>query len=216
MRKGVHLSKEHKRKISEAMKGRCLSNEHRGKLSEYHKGKPLSEEHRKRMRKPKRRLQFKIRKMPPRSEEHKQRLSDSLMGRKLSDKHRKNLSKTFSEEHKQKLSESHIGIKHSEETRRKMSKAKKGEKSHLWKGGITEKNRLIRTQIEYSLWRESVFARDNWTCQECGQKGGKLNAHHIKPFAKYPELRTSIENGITLCKKCHKEIHKRRVKPCKN
>lgn len=71
-----------------------------------------------------------------------------------------------------------------------------------------EKTR-IRGSIEYRLWREAVFARDNWTCQKCSSRGGVIHAHHIKTFSDYPELRTSIENGITLCKKCHKIHHAR-------
>lgn len=79
-----------------------------------------------------------------------------------------------------------------------------GGKNHPhWKGGITPLNQKIKNGIEYRLWREAVYSRDNWTCQECGTRGGRLNAHHIKPFAKFPELRFAIDNGITLCIKCH-------------
>lgn len=70
----------------------------------------------------------------------------------------------------------------------------------------------IRNSGDYSEWRKAVFNRDNYTCQKCGKKGGKLNAHHIKPFARYPSLRLVIENGITLCTDCHKGEHKRGYK----
>ena len=64
-----------------------------------------------------------------------------------------------------------------------------------------------RRSAEYSEWRQRVFLRDNFTCQNCGDRGGKLNAHHIKSYAKYPQLRYSVQNGITLCEACHREVH---------
>lgn len=103
-----------------------------------------------------------------------------------------------------------FGKKHSIEHRKKIGKALKGEKCYAWRGGITPKSFAIRNSIEYRLWRESVFARDNWTCQRCFERGGELEAHHIKSFAEYPKLRFAIDNGITFCKECHKIVDKRR------
>jgi hypothetical protein len=40
-------------------------------------------------------------------------------------------------------------------------------------------------------------------------KGGKLHPHHIQNFAKFPELRFAIDNGITLSDKAHWEFHKK-------
>jgi hypothetical protein len=84
-----------------------------------------------------------------------------------------------------------------------------GEKSPLWQGGITPEHARIRRSLEYKLWREAVFARDNWTCVFCGARSRKghpvtLHADHIKPFALFPELRFSIDNGRTLCADCHR------------
>lgn len=97
----------------------------------------------------------------------------------------------------------------SEITRKKIGKANKGEKSHFWKGGVCPKNLRIRKSLNFCLWRESVFVRDNWTCQKCMVKGGIIHPHHIQNFAQYPELRFALDNGITLCKNCHRSFHKR-------
>ncbi len=96
-----------------------------------------------------------------------------------------------------------------EKTKKSISESNKGEKHYNYKGGITPENRRIRRGIETRLWRESVFARDNFTCQKCRERGGKLHPHHIKNFADYPELRFAIDNGITFCKDCHIEFHKK-------
>ena len=69
-------------------------------------------------------------------------------------------------------------------------------------GKTTEAVRL-RTSIRYGEWRKSVFERDMYTCQICGQVGGKLNADHIKRFSDHPELRLDLNNGRTLCEPCH-------------
>ena len=82
-----------------------------------------------------------------------------------------------------------------------------GEKSPNWKGGLISQNTRDRWCLEYGLWRTSVFKRDDYTCQNCEQRGGNLNAHHILNFAQYKELRFAIDNGITLCKGCHLEFH---------
>ena len=105
----------------------------------------------------------------------------------------------------------------------------KGEKHPFWKGGITPLYNIIRNSFEDNLWRKNIFQRDNYTCQECFKIGGKLEAHHIKEFAKilqeflkeYSQFSPiedketlvrlaitykpfwDIANGKTLCKDCH-------------
>lgn len=82
-----------------------------------------------------------------------------------------------------------------------------GSKNPNWKGGVTSVNEKIRKSIEYKLWREAVFKRDNYACVWCRRSvevSGKLNSDHIKPFALFPELRFAIDNGRTLCEDCHK------------
>lgn len=72
-----------------------------------------------------------------------------------------------------------------------------------YKGGVTPINSKLRKSEQYIQWRKAVFERDNYTCINCNQHGGDLHADHIKPFAVFPELRYDINNGRTLCKKCH-------------
>jgi len=97
--------------------------------------------------------------------------------------------KIFTKEHKKKISESLAG--------------KYGSFSRNWKGGIEKINNLIRRRLVIKRWRDEVLIRDNYKCQICGDSKNTLNVHHIKKFADYPELRTNVENGITLCENCH-------------
>ena len=94
----------------------------------------------------------------------------------------------------------------SKETRLKISLKHKGELSAQWKGGVTPIHKKERQHFEIKLWRKAVLERDNHTCQMCGIKKEKgMEVDHIKPFALYPELRTSIENGRVLCNSCHRK-----------
>lgn len=86
----------------------------------------------------------------------------------------------------------------------KWQTGRKGELSNHWQGGKTKELKRLRNSAEYRKWRESVFVRDDYTCQFCGVRGTYLEADHIKPFAYFEEERFSVENGRTLCKPCHK------------
>jgi len=96
-----------------------------------------------------------------------------------------------------------------------------GENSNFWKGGITPLKRAIRTMGEYNRWRENIFKRDDYTCQECGDRGVYLHVDHYPiPFAELIKVNniTNLEeacncralwnqdNGRTVCKKCHYRI----------
>lgn len=100
----------------------------------------------------------------------------------------------------------------SPETRRKQRLAKygiRGPAHHNWKGGHSRTERNADMQrSDYRRWRSSVFSRDGYSCAVCKRVGGHLNAHHIRPYAKFPELRYEVSNGISLCVVCHKEAHK--------
>jgi 5-methylcytosine-specific restriction endonuclease McrA len=75
-----------------------------------------------------------------------------------------------------------------------------------WTGGPeARKARGARSRscLEQRNWSRAVLQRDDFTCQFCGQRGGDLQADHVKPFRDFPELRWDISNGRTLCKPCH-------------
>lgn len=117
------------------------------------------------------------------------------------------------------LGEGMKGKKHSEETIKKMSisaikrKQKGVPKFYSRKdNNKTDESKIWRKRNEYKNWRIKVFERDNYKCQKCFIRGAGLHPHHIKSFAIYKELRFDINNGITLCVKCHLEIHRVRNK----
>jgi len=108
-----------------------------------------------------------------------------------------------SEHGREKMKMAHFGKKISEKTRENMSIAqiKKWDKI----GRKTYKRYIHTTSSkEYVKWRSDVFQRDNWTCQTCHIRGVYLETHHIKSWAKYPESRFNLGNGVTLCRECHK------------
>lgn len=176
-------------------KGHIVSMEMRKKMSESHKGLVVSKEIRKKIS---RGLKKAIRE-----------------GNFFTKKHRKKIS-----ESKKGENNALFGTHPSKETLLKRSKALKGKKAWNkgkkcpqlatnYQGGISTENELVRHSIEFRLWREAVFARDNWICQKTRIRGGKLHPHHIQNFAQYPELRFAIDNGVTLSKKAHREFHKK-------
>jgi 5-methylcytosine-specific restriction endonuclease McrA len=87
---------------------------------------------------------------------------------------------------------------------------KRGAGNHNYKGGTYGNERHTDMgRSEYINWRNAVFQRDNYTCQDCNKKGGDLHAHHIKEWAKFPALRHTVSNGVTLCVPCHRKRHKK-------
>lgn len=63
-----------------------------------------------------------------------------------------------------------------------------------------------RNSPQYAEWREDVYQRDGFRCVECGA-GSELHAHHIKSWRRHHELRFDVDNGQTLCVKCHQNKH---------
>lgn len=126
------------------------------------------------------------------------------------------------------------GRKVSPETRKKMSVSrigKLGPNATAWKGGKLSLTRRVKGILHTRYhWYSSVYKRDGWKCVGCGSKE-KIDAHHIEPIVKLikklaaekafqtdeekiewivsqPEIQDSgLQNGITLCRKCHRLAH---------
>ena len=77
-----------------------------------------------------------------------------------------------------------------------------------WTGGP----KRVHLTPEYREWRDAVFHRDNYTCQNCGARSAAgnpvyLHAHHMKPVAEEPLAAFDLDNGRTLCIECHRTHH---------
>jgi 5-methylcytosine-specific restriction endonuclease McrA len=89
----------------------------------------------------------------------------------------------------------------------------KGPKHPLWNSALTEEDRIKqRKLLGLSDWRKTIFARDDFTCQMCGVRGGQLHAHHLNSWHWAKAERLDPDNGITLCQLHHVEFHSRHGK----
>ena len=132
------------------------------------------------------------------------------------------------------------GYKHREESKLKASESHKawcaanpdkvkargektrGENHYRWKGGASQLNASIRRLTENRKWMDSIKARDG-KCSVCGATEN-LEAHHIIPLSVLIEANGiknreqarecaelwNLSNGVTVCMKCHYEIHGRK------
>jgi len=142
-------------------------------------------------------LSLKGRKRPPRTLEWCQHISEGKKG-KTQGRDNHFFGKHHTEETKMAISQGHIA---------NPIFKREGEQHWNWQGGVTDPNHEARNTQDLKSWRRAVYYRDNFTCHRCGLNGTRkhpIEAHHIKAFAFYPDLRFEVTNGITLCKECHK------------
>ncbi len=63
--------------------------------------------------------------------------------------------------------------------------------------------------MKYKQWRDAVLQRDDYRCCQpscCCNSKAKVEAHHIRTWAKSKRDRFNVDNGITLCRKAHRAI----------
>lgn len=93
-----------------------------------------------------------------------------------------------------------------------------GKNHYRW---IIDRNQLKDDSKErggqfHREWTKQVKNRDNWSCRIADVNcDGRLEAHHILGWTSHPELRYSINNGITLCHAHHprKRAEEKRLSP---
>ncbi len=159
--------------------GKILSQETKDKIRQKHLGIKMSIESSEKKR------QWMLKNNPFRGKKHseksKEKQREKMKGRKLTLEHRNKIIQNL------------------------ISGDVKGEKSHGWRGGISPVNARLRSTKEYISWNRRVKERDDYTCLWCGLKSKSNHADHIKSFIEFPELRHSLDNGRTLCAKCHRK-----------
>ena len=180
--KGVPMSEEQKKKLSESHKGKLHSEETKKKMSisrkgrtSPNKGKTMSEE-------TKKKISESLKGRTPSnkgthiSEETRRKISNSLKGRTAPNK-----GKTMSEETKKKISETQKGIQHSEETKKKISESLKGKpKSEEHKKKLSESikgkpnEKLSKKVLQLSLSGDLI--REWPSAAECGRNGFSSSA----------------------------------------
>jgi transposase len=104
------------------------------------------------------------------------------------------------------------GIPLSEDQKKLLSKIaskKIGNKNPNWKGGKPKTSNPIRHTKEYKAWERAIKARD-CKCLWC-KSIERLEAHHIIPIGEDKDfaLVFLMDNGITLCRKCHKKVYRK-------
>lgn len=186
--KGIPMSEDAKHRISESKKGQLKSEETRRRMSEAAK---------------RRSSDYYVRTFH--SPEARQKAAAANKG-----KVPWHAGRPMPENLRRAISAAKKGRPKSTEHRRKMAESRRGEKSHLWRGGVhaahtRERQRAMQT-IEYRLWRDTVFTRDSATCQmRDGTCAGPLQADHVQSWRDYPELRYVVSNGRTLCRHHHQQ-----------
>jgi hypothetical protein len=120
-----------------------------------------------------------------------------------------------------------LGRSHSDETRSILREAASKPKPHIrggrngmsgrtgetnpnYKGGDCPERQRLYASGEAKEFLRTVYKRDGYVCRRCGS-GKKalrgLHAHHLKDWARHPELRFDLDNVVTLCRPCHEWVH---------
>lgn len=206
MLKDSHHSEETKKKISQKLKDR----------TPWNKGLEYTKEQKKNLNV--KGLKLGGMKGRKHSEETRRKMSEDRKGKKMN---RRKTEKPKCIDCNKTLSALHTKTKRCWSC---FNKFYVGKNSWNWRGGISPLRNIVRSCFKYRQWRSDVFTRDDFTCQRCGVKGVYLEADHYPKmfstiFHEYKiksleealncEELWNINNGRTLCEKCHDKTRKR-------
>ncbi len=199
------MNEETKKKLSLIMKAKYQDPDYRAKIAELNRKRAADPAWRAKRSKAQKQLwtdpdyrkhMVEVHKGKIISVEHRQKMSEGIRSRYKNDP-----------SYREKISKASKKVWQNPEYREKILRKLLGEKyEHL--GRKSNYTKKIKSSRQYKRWRKQIFERDDYTCQLCGQRGGKLEPHHIYEFSLYPNKRFDVNNGITLCRKCHLEVHK--------
>tara|TARA_R110000803_G_C11840493_1_gene304519 strand:+ start:26 stop:679 length:654 start_codon:yes stop_codon:yes gene_type:complete len=118
----------------------------------------------------------------------------------------RNKGRTLTAEHKAKIGAKSKGKTHTAEARAKML-----DHYQSLRDACAEMygEKTVYQNNYFTKWAKAVKTRDSYTCVRCNTvaTGNYISAHHVMPKAFFPETALNIDNGVTLCNSCHKQIH---------
>jgi hypothetical protein len=152
---------------------------------------------------------------------NKNSIDNLKLGREKGTNHLKGILKKQSQKDKMSIIMSEWCEKNKEAIAERGKKIR-GDKHYNWKNNITSLNQSIRRLNENRKWMDNVKNRDK-KCVNCNTNN-ELESHHIMEVAtiikKHNILNLKdamnckelwdINNGITLCSKCHCAVHNRK------
>jgi len=138
--------------------------------------------------------------------------------------HKRRLGHKHTEESRAKMKESHVKMWATKAGR--AEKQARGEAHYKWKGGVTPLTIAIRVCSKSMKWYRTVKQAAGYTCQLCNVRGGRLETHHLRPFAYLLDWHSittleeahacdelwDLSNGMCLCARCHAGIHGKKYK----
>lgn len=141
-----------------------------------------------------------------------QRKKDPERSKEYDGRWRKSNPKTYLKKNKEK--QTRWRNRNIEKSRAKVRKYNRENSEKVLKLQLRRLEKLGKifsmTSNEYKYaqrkWSAVIKNLDNHICKSCDSME-KLNAHHIIPQKDFPKLAFNLNNGITLCKKCHNKIH---------